>query len=256
MLTRICLIVAIVAALCAGVLNFVVVKDKITTLTTDRNTQRDGRISAESERDQTKKKLASTQNQLTQTQQQLTDSQAAQKKAEADVVVQVQKVNDLSSSLTKMTQERDSVQNDLSAYQHTGKSPEEVLNLVAQIKQDQAAMDAIKDEKTVLTRTVASLRSQLNELIGTNNYVVTLPAGLKGRVVVVDPKWDFVVLNIGEDQGVLEDGELLVNRDGKLVAKVIVRSIEKDRCIANIVPGWKLGEVIEGDEVIPAYPAS
>jgi hypothetical protein len=255
MLTRICLIVAIVAALCAGVLNFVVVKDKITTLTTDRNTQRDGRISAENERDQTKKKLASTQNQLTQTQQNLADAQAAQKKAEADETVQIQKVNDLSSKLAAMTQERDSAQNDLAAYKNTGQTPEQVLKLVGQIKQDQTAMDAINDEKTVLTRTVARLQSQLNLLIGTN-YVVTLPAGLKGKVVVVDPKWDFVVLNIGEDQGVLEDGELLVNRDGKLVAKVIVRSIEKNRCIANIVPGWKLGEVIEGDEVIPANPAS
>ncbi len=161
----------------------------------------------------------------------------------------------MSDKLTKTTQERDNAQNNLAAYQNTEMSPEEVLKLVAQIKQDQTAMDAIKDEKTVLTRTVARLQSQLNELIGTN-YVVTLPAGLKGKVVVVDPKWDFVVLNIGEDQGVLEDGELLVSRDGKLVAKVIVRSIEKDRCIANIVPGWKLGEVIEGDEVIPAHPAS
>jgi len=256
MLTRICLIVAIVAALCAGVLNFVVVKDKITALTTDRNTQRDGWTATKGELDKTQKNLARTQSQLTQTQHDLADAQAAQKKAEADETVQIQKVNDLSSKLTLMTQERDSVQNDLSAYKNTGETPDQVLKLVGQIKQDKAAMDAITDEKKVLTRTVTRLQSQLNELIGTNNYVVTLPAGLKGKVVVVDPKWDFVVLNIGEDQGVLEDGELLVNRDGKLVAKVVVRSIEKDRCIANIVPGWKLGEVIEGDEVIPANPAS
>jgi hypothetical protein len=52
------------------------------------------------------------------------------------------------------------------------------------------------------------------------------------------------------------NGELLVNRDGKLIAKVIVRSIQKDRCIANIVSGWKYGELIEGDSVIPANPAS
>ncbi|HUZ07987.1 MAG TPA: hypothetical protein VMV89_10925 [Candidatus Paceibacterota bacterium] len=255
MLTRICLIVAIVAALCAGVLNFVVVKDKITALTTDRNTQRDGWTATKGELDKTQKNLARTQSQLTQSQHDLADAQTAQKKAEADETVQIQKVNDLSSRLTKMTQQLDTAQNDLAAYQHTGQSPEQVLKLVGQIKQDQAAMAAINDEKTVLTRTVTRLQSQLNLLIGTN-YVVTLPAGLKGKVVVVDPKWDFVVLNIGEDQGVLTDGELLVNRDGKLVAKVIVRSIEKDRCIANIVPGWKLGEVIEGDEVIPAYPAS
>jgi hypothetical protein len=65
-----------------------------------------------------------------------------------------------------------------------------------------------------------------------------------------------VVLNIGQDQGVLNNGELLVSRDGKLVAKVVVRSLEKDRSIANIIPGWKLGEVIEGDEVTPAHPAT
>ena len=68
-----------------------------------------------------------------------------------------------------------------------------------------------------------------------------LPAGLKGKVLVADPKWNFVVLNVGEDQGVLERGELLVNRNGKLVAKVVVRSVQKDRCIANVLPGWELG---------------
>jgi hypothetical protein len=85
---------------------------------------------------------------------------------------------------------------------------------------------------------------------------IKLPADLKGKVVVVDPKWDFVVLDIGDEQGVLENGELLVSRDGKLVAKVIVRTVEKGRCIANIMPGWKLGEVFEGDLVSPAHPAS
>jgi hypothetical protein len=87
-------------------------------------------------------------------------------------------------------------------------------------------------------------------------YKVHLPATLRGTILVADPKWDFVVLSIGEDQGVLEDGELLVNRNGRLVAKVKVRSVQKDRSIANVMPGWKLGDVVEGDLVIPAHPAS
>ena len=93
-------------------------------------------------------------------------------------------------------------------------------------------------------------------MYGIRTYFVTLPASLKGKVLVADPKWNFVVLNVGEDQGVLERGELLVNRDGKLVAKVVVRSVQKDRSIANVMPGWELGEVMEGDQVIPAHPAS
>jgi hypothetical protein len=72
----------------------------------------------------------------------------------------------------------------------------------------------------------------------------------------VDPKWEFVVLDIGDDQGVLQQGQLLVSRDGKLVAKVIVTRTDKDRSVANVMPGWKLGEIFEGDTVTPAHPAS
>jgi hypothetical protein len=161
----------------------------------------------------------------------------------------------LNAQLTKTTQDRDAAQAELAAYKATGKSPQEVNQLVALIKQDQDTIAAMNDEKNVLLRKLLSVQNQLNRLVGTN-YVVKLPADLKGQVVVVDPKWDFVVLNIGDEQGVLEDGEMLVSRDGKLVAKVIVRTVEKDRCIANIMPGWKLGEVYEGDQVIPAHPAS
>ena len=79
---------------------------------------------------------------------------------------------------------------------------------------------------------------------------------MKGQIIVSDPKWNFVVLDVGEDQGVLQDGELLVNRNGQLVAKVKVTSVQKDRCIANVLPGWKISEVLEGDQVIPALPQS
>ena len=124
------------------------------------------------------------------------------------------------------------------------------------IKQDQDTIDAINEEKAVLTRICRRVQNRIGRTTSGTNYVVKLRADLKGKVVVVDPKWDFVVLDIGDEQGVLKDGELLVSRDGKLVAKVIVRTVEKDRCIANIVPGWKLGEVFEGDQVTPAHPAS
>ena len=255
MLIRIILIVAIVAALAAGALNFFVVKDKIKTLVTDRNTQRDGRISAETERDKTKKELAKTQSTLKQTQSDLADANTARKKAEDTATAQIKRADDLSDKLAKTTQERDDAQNNLAAYKVTGLTPDQVVKLDRSLKDAQDALDVSAQEKIILQHAIASLKTRLNKYEG-NNPDVVLRADLKGKILVVDPKWDFVVLNIGDDQGVLPNGELLVSRDGKLVAKVIVRSIEKDRSIANIVPGWKLGEVIEGDEVSPAHPAS
>jgi hypothetical protein len=65
-----------------------------------------------------------------------------------------------------------------------------------------------------------------------------------------------VILNVGEDQGALRYGELLINRQGKLVAKVKITTVEKNRSYANVEPGWQLGEILEGDQAIPAYPQS
>jgi hypothetical protein len=83
---------------------------------------------------------------------------------------------------------------------------------------------------------------------------VLLPANLRGKVFQVDPKWNFVVLDIGLNEDALEGGELLVSREGKLVGKVQIRSVQKDRCVANLLPGWQIGEIMEGDLVIPAHP--
>jgi hypothetical protein len=256
MLIRISLILAIVAALATAALNFTVIHGKITALTEDRNSQRDQKVQAQTELASTKKDLAATKTTLAQTQQALTDAQAARDKAVADDEAQTKRADDLSDKLTKTTQQLNDTQNQLAAYKGTGLTPEQITTLNKSLKDTQMALDAASQENIVLNRERLRLQNQVNELVGTNNYAVKLPANLKGKVVAVDPKWEFVVLNVGEDQGVLPDGELLVARNGRLVAKIIVRSVLKDRSIANMIPGWQLGDIIEGDQVIPAHPAS
>ena len=73
---------------------------------------------------------------------------------------------------------------------------------------------------------------------------------MHGSVLVVDPKWNFVVLDLGESNGVLKNGTLLISRDGKLIAKVRIRRVEGQRSIADILPGSHLAEVREGDHVM------
>jgi len=59
-----------------------------------------------------------------------------------------------------------------------------------------------------------------------------------------------VVLDIGEKNGVVANGVMLVSRESRLVGKIKIMNVLPDRCIANILPGWKRGEVMEGDLVI------
>ncbi|MDD5140309.1 MAG: hypothetical protein PHY43_08640 [Verrucomicrobiales bacterium] len=252
---RISLILALVAALAVGGINFFVVKEKINTLVTDRNTQREGWHATQAALAKTNAVLVKTEATLKQTEQDLADTQSERDKAVATATAQTKRANDLSDKLVTTTTERDDARNELAAYKTTGFTAEQVAKLGRTLKEKDDMIEAGNLEKAVLQKSIARLRTQLEVFVGTNT-VITLRADLKGKILVVDPKWDFVVLDIGDDQGLKQDSELLVSRNGKLVAKVIVRTLEKGRSIANVVPGWKLGEVIEGDEVSPAHPAS
>ena len=253
---RISLILAILAALGAGVFGYVEITKQIPQLVKQRDTERDDKRTAQADATKTHAELATTKSSLSQTQHELTLSKDAQKKAEDNATAQVKIAADLKDRLTKANADLDTAQADLAAFKATGKSAKDIGDMVAEIRKDNDTIAALNAEKVVFVRTIARLNNELAEVSGTSNTVVTLPADLKGKVVAVDPKWEFVVLNIGDDQGVLLHGQLLVSRDSKLVAKVIVRTIYKNSCIANVMPNWKLGEVFEGDMVTPAHPAS
>jgi hypothetical protein len=255
MLLRICLIVAIIAGLAVGILNFIYVKEKITTLQANLKTETEAHQKFEKDYRVTKKDLDKTTAELKQTKTTLEATTAAKDKAEADLVAQTKRADKLNEDLTKTRQERDSAQADLAAYKATGVTPQQIVGMNAKVKDLQDNLAVAGTENKVLLQELRKVKTEL-AVYRDPNFFVPLPAGLKGKVLVADPKWNFVVLSVGEDQGVLERGELLVNRNGKLVAKVVVRSVQKDRCIANVLPGWELGEVMEGDQVIPAHPAS
>lgn len=255
MLIRISLIIALVTALAVGVLNFVQVKTKIETLITERNDWHGKYDTTYAALTKTKQTLAKTEKDLKQTKDTLetttTERDTARKEAEA----QTKKATELAQKLSKTTAERNQAQQQLAAYKATGWTPEMILAADKTIKQTKDALEVANTEKKILQRELEKKTVELNKLV-LPDYHVRLPASLKGKVLVVDPKWDFVVLNFGADKDVLLDGELLVSRDGRLVGKVRIQSIQKDRCIANVMPGWKLGEIMEGDQVIPAYPKS
>jgi len=255
MLIRISLVIAILAGLAAGALNFIKVKEKIETLATERNEWHGKYDTTYAELTKTKGELAKTEKELKSTQDTLAATSKERDAAVAEAVKQVKKAAEATEKLTKTTEERDSARADLAAYVGTGFKPEQIAALGKQIDKTQKALEAMADEKKILERALARKTAELERIIGPDP-TVKLPANLKGKILVSDPKWEFVVLNIGDDEGVLPYGELLVSRDGKLVAKLIVREVQKGRSIANLMPGWKLSDVAEGDLVIPAHPAS
>lgn len=255
MLMRISLIVAIIAGLAAGALSFIKVKEKIDNVVTQRDEQHTARRSAENERDQVKSDLAKTTKELGKTKDALAKSEQERAAAVAEAEVQIKKSTELSQKLSETITQRDEARANLAAYEATGRKPQEILAMNKQLKDAQDALEVSQIEKKIIQKELDKTKEKLLALIDPD-HVVRMKADIRGKILVADPKWEFVVLNVGEEEGAKLNGELLVSRQGRLVAKVIIREVQKDRCIANLMPGWKLADVTEGDQVIPANPES
>ena len=255
MLMRISLILAILAGLAVGTLNFVKVKEKITTIVADRDNEKGLKEKALGELASTRKELNKTATELKQTQTELASTKEERDKAVADATSEKKRADTVTGERDKARKERDDAQAELAAYRATDLKPEQIIAINKQYKDLQKSFEGALEENKTLGRQILTLKNEL-AIYKTPDYQVPLPPNLRGIVLVTDPKWNFVIISVGQDQGVLEHGELLVNRNGKLVAKVKVRSVQKDRSVANVMPGWQLGEVMEGDQVIPAHPAS
>ncbi len=257
MLIRISLVIAILAGLAAGALNFLKVKEKVETLATERNKWQADFVKTDAELTTTKADLDKTGKDLKQTQDTLAATSQERDTAVKEAATQIKKATELAGKLTTTTEERDDARANLAAYVATGYKPEQIAALGKQIDKTQKALEAMADEKKILQLALTRKTAELERFTG-GEKPIYLPAKLLGKIVVSDPKWDFVVINVGEEEGVLPYGELLVSRAGVLVAKVIVRDVQKGRSIANIIPGWKMAdvEIMEGDQVIPAHPAS
>lgn len=249
MLLRVFLIVAILAGAGVIAVTHFMVKPKVQEII-DRRNEYEGNWKKELSRANklqadlkvTKATLDETQKNLEQTQTELaaTKTQADNEKKRAD---------DLSQKLATTSEELKTTQQDLAAWRALGIPVENVAGLISREKQLAAENEVLTEEKRIIMAANQKLKEELDRYFEPDRPV-PLPAGLNGRIIAVDPRYDFVVLNIGEKQGVKENGVMLVSRDSKLVAKVRITGVQPDRCIANIVPGWKLDEVMEGDLVV------
>lgn len=186
--------------------------------------------------EETTRVLGETTNALAQAQAKAQEQQARADRASAD--------------LNTVIAERNTAQQELSQWRLFEMTPEQIRNNLTRLRDVERQRDVFSVENKSLSRELTRVQSELDRYTGLIEKEVPLPPGTKGNVVAVDPKYDFVVIDIGEQQGVLPRAKMLVNRDGKLIGKVQITSVDKNRSVANILPEWKQDEVMEGDQVL------
>ncbi|HET9366851.1 MAG TPA: hypothetical protein VFO22_02190 [Candidatus Udaeobacter sp.] len=78
--------------------------------------------------------------------------------------------------------------------------------------------------------------------------------GLRGTILAVNQAYNFVVLNLGTRHGVESNAEMLVLRDGALVGKIRISSVEPATAIGDIITSSlaRGAQMQPGDNVIYA----
>ena len=131
---------------------------------------------------------------------------------------------------------------------------------VDQLEQDKASLQIqiddlnsqmVKSEEEMrdLQDQVATLEKIIKDMEGERGGKKLLPTGLTGRILAVNPDWNFVVLDIGSDVGVVPSAELIIHRNDQLVGKLRVSSVQKNMSIAEVMSDWAQENVHEGDYV-------
>lgn len=69
------------------------------------------------------------------------------------------------------------------------------------------------------------------------------------KVLVVNRKFDFVVANVGKEDGIDIGTELDVLRAGEVVAKTKIEKLYDNMSAATILPEWRNARIKEGDQI-------
>ena len=172
----------------------------------------------------------------------LTDTKSLLEAAATDAQQQRGRADRLQTDLTKVTKDRNEAQESLAAWKVLGVQPEQISQLRADLKKTADERDTFATQEKIFLRNIEQLQTRLARYEGDREKPVEMP-GLKGSVVAVDPQWQFVVLDVGEQQGAKERGVVMVRRGDKLVGKARIITVEPSRSVANLLPGWKQGDV-------------
>ncbi|MEC7883609.1 MAG: hypothetical protein VYB35_11990 [Verrucomicrobiota bacterium] len=250
-MVRLLLIVTLLAVGVAGFFSYTNVQTKIGNLesdldqaTTDLTTAQEAQAEAEKDRDDFEKQANDAKAVASRMSDQIGGLQR-------QVVEQTNRANkhklDLDQATAELVESRQTSERWRQFEMEYG-SRDSIKERLAEIEPVKIERDNFITENSILLSRIEKLSVELSRYTGTS-VKVALPPDLAGKVTAVDSQYDFVVLDVGEDQGVREHGELLVGRSDKLIGRLRVLSVEKDRSIANIMPDYKQSEIQTGDSV-------
>ncbi len=179
----------------------------------------------------TKDELAKTRDELALTQDQLAKAQAQIQQLNQEIARKNAEIAEKQTQIAALEQEKADQQIKI----------DELNNTIATMEDEK---QDLKDKVVTLEQTIVELEALTGDSVGR-----PLPRGLSGKVVLVNRDWNFVVLDLGSDDGLVPNAEMLVHRGDQLVGKIQISGVARQLAIADINTDLITAQVQEGDFV-------
>ena len=127
-------------------------------------------------------------------------------------------------------------------------------DLQTQLEETRRQLDSAEREKQSLADRIRTQERSAEPEAPRTRRAVTRAPGLRGTVLAVNQAYNFVVLNLGGRQGLESNAEMLVIRNGTVIGKIRISSVEPATAIGDIISNSLARgvQVQPGDTVIYA----
>jgi uncharacterized phage infection (PIP) family protein YhgE len=189
-------------------------------------------------------------------------------KAEAELAQTQKEKSDLQAKLDENQKQIASLQNGVEEAEKNPNAPAAdspaatapAADLQSQLNDLRRQLDSAEKEKTFLSEKLQDIQERADQpkegKKRRESLRETSPrrTGLRGTILAVNQAYNFVVLNLGARHGVESNAEMLVLRDGTLVGKIRISSVEPATAIGDIITNSlaRGAQMQPGDNVIYA----
>lgn len=157
------------------------------------------------------------------------------------------KIDEYQNNIKTFTDEIEQVKKDLAAANEgITKKNGEIASLTKKIEEYETRIASLKEELTLAPETKVKSASAV-ELAPIT--VTSKTKKVDGKILDVNKKYGFVVINVGRASGIQEDDTLFVFRNDNMLGKVVVEKADKDVSIAKVLYKSLADTVQRGDTI-------
>lgn len=131
-----------------------------------------------------------------------------------------------------------------------GKKPTELFSEISTLSEK---VKVAEGENKLLASAKEKMEVELKKL--RESEELRRPGGTKsislsGKIVAVNPTWNFIILDLGKNDQVVEGLSMVIYRGEKMIGKAKVVTVDATTSVADLLPGTPAQAIEVGDQVI------